>query len=82
MAYLVSLELLRSYNFGLPSTYKDVSLKEFQKALDKGLELEADLESKIKNTARFAKDSLSGLVLAYPVKKGAFPETLKKNTKL
>ena len=75
---LVSFELLRSYNLGLPSTYKDVSLKEIQKALDKGLELEADLESKIKNTARFAKDSLSGLVLAYPVKKGGFPETLKK----
>ena len=75
---LESLEILRSYNLGLPSTYKDVSIKEIQKALDKGLEVEADLESKIKNTARFAKDSLAGLVLAYPDKKGAFPETLKK----
>ena len=63
-----SLAILRSYNLGLPSTYKDLSLKEFQKALDKGLEVEADLEGKIKNIARFTKDSLSGLVLAYPVK--------------
>ena len=40
--------------------------------------MEADLEGKIKNTARFVKDSLSGLVLAYPDKKGAILETLEK----
>ena len=31
---LESSEILRSYNLGLPSTYKDLSLKKFQKALD------------------------------------------------
>ena len=61
-----SIDLLNFYGLKLPSEYKDKSLEEFQEAFDKGMEETANLKKSIKNVAFYKKDSLAGLILAFP----------------
>ena len=63
-----SINLLNFYGLKLPSKYKDSSLGELQKAFEKGMEEIAKLKKYIKNVAEYRKDTLSGLILAYPIK--------------
>ena len=62
----VSIDLLNSYGLKLPYEYSDKSLEEFQEALDKGLKVSAENKKSIENVANFQKDSITGLVLAFP----------------
>ena len=66
-----SIDLLNFYGLKLPSEYKDSSLVEFQKAFDKGMEEANNLKFDIKNIAEYKKDTLTGLLLAYPKNKNA-----------
>ena len=43
-------------------------MEEFQKAYDKGMIETANLKESIKNVAKYKKDTLTGLVLAFPIK--------------
>ncbi|MCV6599784.1 MAG: hypothetical protein OIF36_04860, partial [Alphaproteobacteria bacterium] len=52
----------------LPSKYKDSSLGELQKAFEKGKEERANLKKSIKNVAEYKKDTLTCLILAFPIK--------------
>ena len=61
------IDLLDSYGLKLPSEYKDKSLEEFQKAFDKGMDVTANLKKSIKNVAFYQKDSLTGLIMAFPI---------------
>ena len=61
-----SIDLLKFYGLKLPSKYKDNSLEEFQKASDEGLSIAANYKKSIKDVVIYKKDSLSGLLLAYP----------------
>ena len=61
-----SIDLLNFYGLKLPSTYKDKSLEEFQKAFDKGIDETANIKKSIKDVANYKKDSLTGLILAFP----------------
>ena len=61
-----SIDLLKFYGLKLPSKYKGKSLEEFQKAFDKGLSIAANYKKSIKEVVIYKKDSLSGLLLAYP----------------
>ena len=63
-----SIDLLNLYGLKLPSKYKDKSLGELQKAFEKGMEETANLKKSIKNVAEYKKDTLTGLILAYPIK--------------
>ena len=63
-----SMDLLNFYGLKLPSKYKDSSLGELQKAFEKGMEETANLKKSIKNVAEYKKDTLTGLILAYPIK--------------
>ena len=63
-----SIDLLSFYGLKLPSKYKDKSLGELQKAFEKGMEETANLKKSIKNVAEYKKDTLTGLILAYPIK--------------
>ena len=63
-----SIDLLNFYGLKLPSKYKDKSLGELQKAFEKGMEETANLKKSIKNVAEYKKDTLTGLILAYPIK--------------
>ena len=63
-----SIDLLNFYGLKLPSKYKDKSLGELQKAFEKGMEEAANLIRSIKNVAEYKKDTLTGLILAYPIK--------------
>ena len=63
-----SIDLLNFYGLRLPSKYKDSSLDELQKAFDKGMEETSNLKKSIKNVAEYKKDTLTGLILAYPIK--------------
>ncbi|MCV6608523.1 MAG: hypothetical protein OIF32_09940, partial [Campylobacterales bacterium] len=47
---------------------KDSSLDELQKAFDKGMKETANLKKSIKYVADYKKDTLTGLILAYPIK--------------
>ena len=62
-----SIDLLNFYGLKLPSKYKDSSLDELQKAFDKGMEETSNLKKSIKNVAEYKKDTLTGLILAYPI---------------
>ena len=73
-----SIDLLNSYGLKLPSVYKDLSLEEFQKAFDKGMEKTAELEENIKNVAYYDKDSITGLILAFPSSGESAKPTSKK----
>ena len=61
-----SIDLLNFYSLKLPSEYQDKSLEEFQKAFDKGRDVAANLKKSIKDVAIYEKDSLTGLILAFP----------------
>ena len=61
-----SIDLLNFYGLKLPSEYKDKSLEEFQKAFDKGMDETEIIKRSIKDVAIYRKDSLSGLILAFP----------------
>ena len=63
-----STDLLNFYGLKLPSKYKDKSLEQLQKAFEKGMEETANLKKSIKNVAEYKKDTLTGLILAYPIK--------------
>ena len=63
-----SIDLLNFYGLKLPSKYKDSSLDELQKAFEKGMEETANLKKNIKHVAEYKKDTLTGLILAYPIK--------------
>ena len=63
-----SIDLLNFYGLKLPSKYKDSSLDELQKAFEKGMEETANLKKSIKYVAEYKKDTLTGLILAYPIK--------------
>ena len=63
-----SIDLLNFYGLKLPSKYKDKSLGELQKAFEKGMAETANLKKSIKNVAEYKKDTLTGLILAYPIK--------------
>ena len=63
-----TVDLLNFYGLKLPSEYKDKSLEEFQEAFNKGMEETANLKKYIKNIADYKKDSLTGLILAFPIK--------------
>ena len=63
-----SIDLLNFYGLKLPSKYKDSSLDELQKAFEKGMEETANLKKNIKYVAEYKKDTLTGLILAYPIK--------------
>ena len=63
-----SIDLLHFYGLKLPSEYKDKSLEELQKAFEKGMNETANLKKIIKNIAKYKTDTLTGLVLAFPMK--------------
>ena len=63
-----SIDLLNVYGLKLPSEYKDKSLEELQKAFEKGMNETANLKTSIKNVAKYKTDTLTGLVLAFPIK--------------
>ena len=63
-----SINLLNFYGLKLPSEYKDKSLEELQKAFNKGMEETTNLKKSIKNVADYKKDTLTGLILAFPMK--------------
>ena len=63
-----SIDLLNFYGLKLPSEYKDKSLEELQKAFEKGMNETANLKKSIKNVAKYKTDTLTGLVLAFPIK--------------
>ena len=61
-----SVDLLNSYGLNLPDEYKNKSLEEFQEAFDKGLNVSANYRKSIENVAKYKKDSITGMVLAFP----------------
>ena len=63
-----SIDLLNFYGLKLPSKYKDSSLGELQEAFDKGMEETANLKRLIRNVTEYKTDTLTGLILAYPIK--------------
>ena len=63
-----SIDLLNFYGLKLPSKYKDKSLEELQKAFKNGMEETAKLKKSIKNVAEYKTDTLTGLILALPIK--------------
>ena len=63
-----SIDLLNFYGLKLPSEYKDKSLEELQKAFEKGMNETVNLKKSIKNIAKYKTDTLTGLVLAFPIK--------------
>ena len=63
-----SIDLLNFYGLKLSSEYKDKSLEELQKAFEKGMNETANLKKLIKNVAKYKTDTLTGLVLAFPIK--------------
>ena len=63
-----SIDLLNFYGLKLPSEYKDKSSEELRKAFEKGMEETANLKKSIKNVAEYKKDTLTGLILAFPIK--------------
>ena len=63
-----SIDLLNFYGLKLPSEYKGKSLEELQKAFKKGMEETANLKKSIKNVAEYKTDTLTGLILAFPIK--------------
>ena len=62
-----SIDLLNFYGLKLPSKYKD-SMDELQKAFEKGMQETANLKKDIKHVAEYKKDTITGLILAFPIK--------------
>ena len=73
-----SVDLLNFYGLKLPSKYKGKSLEEFQEAFDGGLNITAEYKKNIKDVAKYKKDSLTGMVLAFPKAKENAKEKTKK----
>ena len=63
-----SIDILNFYGLKLPSEYKGESLEELQKAFEKGMEETANLKKSIKNVAEYKTDTITGLILAFPIK--------------
>ena len=63
-----SIDLLNFYGLKLPSEYKGESLEELEKAFKKGMEKTANLKKSVKNVAEYKTDTLTGLILAFPIK--------------
>ena len=63
-----SIDLLNFYGLKLPSEYRNKSLEELQKVFEKGMEETANLKKSIKNVAEYKKDTLTGLIFAFPIK--------------
>ena len=61
-----SIDLLNFFGLKLPCEYKYKSLEESQNAFDKGMDGTANLKKNIKDVANYEKDSLTGLILAFP----------------
>ena len=70
-----SVDLLNFYGLKLPDKYSDKSLEEFQEALDKGLKQLSKYKKSIENVANFKKDSITGMVLAFPKAENAREKT-------
>ena len=63
-----SIDILNFYGLKLPSECKGESLEELQKAFEKGMEETASLKKSIKNVAEYKTDTITGLILAFPIK--------------
>ena len=70
-----SIDLLKSYGLKRPSEYKDKSLEEFQEAFEKGMEVASNLKKSIENVAKFKKDSITCMFLAFPKAENAREKT-------
>ena len=63
-----SIDLLNFYGLKLPSEYRNKSKEELQRAFENGMNETANLKKSIKNVAKYKTDTLTGLVLAFPIK--------------
>ena len=63
-----SIDLLNFYGLKLPSEYRNKSKEELQRAFENGMNGTANLKKSIKNVAKYKTDTLTGLVLAFPIK--------------
>ena len=70
-----SVDLLNFFSLKLPDKYRDKSMGEFQEALDKGLKDLSKYKKSIENVANFKKDSITGMVLAFPKAENAREKT-------
>ena len=69
---------LKFYSLKLPSTYKDVSLEEFQEALDTGLKEAENLKKTFdKKVIKYVKNSDTGLLEAKTVAKKPHDNTIR-----
>ena len=68
---------LQFYGIELPSTYKDVSLEEFQEALDTGLKEAENLKKTFNKNVKYEKDSDTGLLEAKPIAKKPRDNTIR-----
>ena len=75
-----SQKILNDYGFQLPSTYKNLSLDDFDEVLDKAMEDLTNLKKKIKNVSEERSDKLSKYILAFPSKKASKPESIQNIT--
>ena len=78
--YLVptfSQDILKEYGLQLPSTYKYLSLDEFDKVLEKGMNDLTELKKKIKNVSEEKSDYLTKYMLAFPSKKASKPKSIE-----
>ena len=76
-----SQKILNDYGFQLPSTYKNLSLDDFDEVLDEAMEDLTNLKKKIKNVSEERSDKLSKYILAFPSKKASKPESIQNITK-
>ena len=74
-----TVELLSNFSLKLPIEYRNKSMEEFQEAFVKGMEVVANLKRKIKNVAKYEKDTDTGILKAYADKGDSTHSTTKKN---
>ena len=60
-----TVELLNNFGLKLPSEYRNKSMEEFREAFVKGMEVAANLKRKIKNVAKYEKDTNTGILRVY-----------------
>ena len=72
-----SQNILKDYGLQLPSTYKNLSLGDFDKVLEKGMSDLTYLKKKIKNVSEEKSDDLTKYMLAFPSKKSSKPESIE-----
>ena len=73
-----TVEILDNFGLKLPSQYRNKSMEEFQEAFDKGMEVAVNLKRKIKNVAKYEKDTDTGILKAYADKGDSVNPTSKK----